>query len=174
MKYLTLLFGLFIGAQAMAEDEFDIDAYIQGSVEGMFLQNQSHTKVWGLGKGGTWNFDQDLGTIEWQFPDGRVAQAPMQIIGTFNPKDGTFLWAWDHPSIQEPLREHAKLVREFGRKHGIRKLTERKVAVTEDEAWEFVAIANRLAAANGGYRVEAGGPLVYMTLGEISLKKAVP
>ena len=84
------------------------------------------------------------------------------------------MWGWDHPSVQPALREHAKLVKSFGEKHQIEKLTTKTVSVTEYEAWEFVAIANRLANANGGYRADAGGPLVFMTYGEIKLEKQTP
>lgn len=80
----------------------------------------------------------------------------------------------DHPSVSPPLQEHTKLIKAFGEKHGIPKLTTRVIKVTENEAWEFVAIANRLAEANGGYRADAGGPIVFMTFGKISLKKSSP
>ena len=95
----------------------------------------------------------------------------MQIIGTYNTDDGTFLWGWDHPSVQEPLRVHAKLARTFGEQHKLSNFTERTVKCTEDEAWEFAAVAARLGNANGAYRGPAGSALVYMTFGEIKLHK---
>ncbi len=36
-------------------------------------------------------------------------------------------------------------------------LVSRKVEASEKEAWEFAAIANRLAQANGAYRADTGG-----------------
>ena len=46
--------------------------------------------------------------------------------------------------------------------------------VDEAKAWEFIALANRLANANGGYRAKAGGSMVFMTFGEVQLTKQKP
>ena len=159
--FSSLLFPMSIRAQ-----NFDLSVYVAASVEGLAISTASHKNTWGFGTAEGWDVDQDQGTIVWTFKDG-VVSAAVQIIGTYNPEDGTFLWAWDHPSIEEPLQAHAKLVRAFGIKHKINKYIKGKVAVSEDEAWEFVAVANRLAKANGGYRGEAGGPMVFMTFGEV-------
>ena len=162
------------GSMSVAEEKFDLKKYIEGSMEGLRVQTDAHMSTWGIGNEGTWNVDQDTGQISWIFSDGKLAHAPVQIIGTYNPKDKTFLWGWDHPSVQKPLQQHARLVKEFGAKHNITKFTTQKVKVSEEEAWEFVAVANRLANANGGYRGDAGGPLVFMTYGEITLKQNQP
>ncbi len=95
----------------------------------------------------------------------------MQIVGTYNTEDGTFLWGWDHPSVQEPLREHAKLAKKFGEEHNLPDYTNRIVECSEDDAWKFTAVAARLGNANGAYRGPAGTALVYMTFGEIKLEK---
>ncbi len=174
VEYLYLIIGIVLSMNMSASERFDLENYINASMEGLLIQNESHMNTWGIGKSGTWNVDQEAGTITWSFPDGKVATAPVQIIGTYNPNDNSFLWAWDPPSILEPLQEHAKLVKAFGLKHGIQKFTERKVIVSEDEAWEFIAVANRLAGGNGGYRAAAGGPLVFMTFGTITLKNEKP
>ena len=73
--------------------------------------------------------------------------------------------------LAEPLRKHASLAKEFGEKHGLANYKERKVKCSEDEAWEFTAVAARLAKANGAYRGPAGTALVYMTFGEIKLSR---
>ena len=167
---LVILIQL-ICSSAFAGEKFDIKSYISASVEGLTLQNEAHLTTWGIGSAEQWNVDQTKGIIYWTFSDGKIAIAPVQIIGTFNPKDNTFLWAWDHPSVLEPLRAHAKLVKKFGEKHKIEKFTKRKITISHDEAWELVAVANRLASANGGYRGDAGGPIVFMTFGKLELKK---
>jgi len=174
VKYLYLIIGIVFSMNISASEKFDLENYISASMEGLLIQNETHMNTWGIGKSGTWNVDQEAGIIEWSFPEGKAATAPVQIIGTYNSNDSSFLWAWDHPSILEPLQEHAKLVKAFGLKHSIKKFTERKVIVTENEAWEFIAVANRLAGSNGGYRAEAGGPLGFMTFGTITLKNEKP
>ena len=149
----------------------DANLYIQQAIERLRTQTEAHWATWHLGEEENWAADQDSGRIEFAFVDGTVAEAEMQIIGTYNTLDGTFLWAWDHPSVQVPLRMHAKLAREFGEKHGLATYTERIIECTEDEAWELTAVAARLGNANGAYRGPAGTALVYITFGEIKLHK---
>ncbi len=95
----------------------------------------------------------------------------MQIVGTYNTDNGTFLWGWDHPSVAEPLRKHAALAKQFGEENGLAQYTERMVECTEEQAWEFTAVAARLGEANGAYRGPAGTALVFMTFGEVKLSK---
>ena len=45
------------------------------------------------------------------------------------------------------------------------------VECTEEQAWEFTAVAARLGDANGAYRGPAGTTLVFMTFGQVSLSK---
>jgi len=154
-----------------AEKPMDSSAFIKQSVEGLRTQTSTHAATWHLGEEANWAADQDTGQIRFTFKDGTVAVADLQIIGTYNTLDGTFLWGWDHPSVAEPLRKHAILAKEFGEKHGLPKFTERKIECSEDDAWEFTAVAARLGKANGAYRGPAGTALVYMTFDEIKLSR---
>ena len=83
--------------------------------------------------------------------------------------EGSFLWDWNHLSVQPVLQEHIKLVRDFSNKHKLEKITTKNAKITETETWEFVSVANWLESANGGYRADTDGPLVFMTFGEITL-----
>ncbi|WP_421246920.1 DUF6882 domain-containing protein [Aeromonas sanarellii] len=151
-----------------------VESFMQHSLEGLQEQTAIHRATWQLGKEQSWYVDQDLGIIRFEFADGVVATAPVQIVGTYNPQNGTFLWGWDHPSVTEPLRRTATLVRHYGAEHKIADFTEREVTCTEAEAWEFTAVAVRLDSANGAYRANTGGALVYMTFGTVTLTKPLP
>lgn len=164
--------GQFVEAiLAALEVPPEVAAFIHQSMEGLRLQTAAHSSTWHLGQEQQWHVDQDTATIEFRFADGTVATAPVQIVGTFDPMDSTFLWGWDHPSIDSSLRVHAELVRDYGQRHNVARFTTRKLVCTEQQAWEFAAVAVRLGHANGGYRANSGGPWVYMTFGEITLKK---
>jgi hypothetical protein len=119
----------------------------------------------------SWAVDQNTGTIDFDHENGTRATAPLQIIGTFNPEDGTWLWGWDHPSILEPLRAHAETVRRYGIEHNTTELTSPKVECSEDDCWRFVALACHLNDAQGAYRGPTGGPLVFLTYGTVTLSK---
>ena len=172
MKYGIATVLLMVSFTCMAEEEFVIDTYVEASIEGLRMQTESHDAMWRITEADNWGVDQDAGEITWSFADGTTVVAPVQIIGTYNPNDGTFMWGWDHPSVQPALQESARLVRQFGEEHQISSFTQQKITIAdESEAWEFVAVANRLAESNGGYRGDSGGPLVFMTFGKISISK---
>jgi hypothetical protein len=117
-----------------------------------------------------WAVDEDAGTITFTASDIQ-ATAPVQIIGTFNPHDSTWLWAWDHPGFGEPLRKHAETVRRYGQQQQIEELTQRKLVCAENDCWQFTALACCLNGAQGAYRGPAGGPFVFMTFGTVTLSK---
>lgn len=148
-----------------------VEFLVQQSVEGLKVQTAAHSAAWRLGEEASWSVDQDKGIVQFLFADGVVATAPVQIIGTYNPQSGTFLWGWDHPSVVEPLSRAATLVRRYGEEHNVVSFTTREVYCTEAEAWTFTAVAAALDSANGAYRANSGGPLVYMTFGDVQLEK---
>jgi len=161
---------LFAGCAEKTPD-MNVELFTQQALEGLRVQSAAHASAWNFGSAENWAADQETGEIVFTFEDGTTARADMQIVGTYNADAGSFLWGWDHPSVKEPLREHAKLARKFGEEHHLPSYTQRMVACTEDEAWAFTATAARLGNANGAYRGPAGTAMVFMTFGEVSLKK---
>lgn len=168
-KIAALMASLGMGVQA---ETIDPQKYIAQSYAGLQEVTQVHSQTWGLGQEVNWGVDQNTGLITFLFEDGKKAEAPVQIIGTYSPADGSFMWGWDHPSVDPALGEAAALLKQFGEEHQISKLTSQPVDLSEQEAWEFTALAMRLADNNGAYRADAGGgTLVYMTFGKISLSQ---
>ena len=149
----------------------DPSDFIDAAVEGLRQQTTAHAATWRFGQEQDWAADLDVGTIVFTFADGTTATAAMQVVGTYNTLDGTFLWAWDHPSVPEALRAHARLAKAWGEENDVREFTERIVECSENDAWRFAAVVNRLANANGVYRGPAGTALVFMTFGEIKIEK---
>ena len=145
-----------------------VTKFIQGSLEGIRLQQGVHASTWHLDKAG-WDVDMDKGEIRFTLPD-RIATAPVQIIGTLY--NGEFMWGWDHPSVPEPLQKHAKVAKDWGQKANLTDYTELKVKADEVKAWEFTAVASRLSEANGVYLGDTGNNLVFMTFGKVSMSKA--
>jgi hypothetical protein len=117
-----------------------------------------------------WLLDQEQGTISF---DSKTihAVAPVQIIGTYNSADGTWLWAWDNPSLEKGLVRDARVVRDYGQRHGIAPLTTRKLNCDEADCWEFTALACQLCKAEGAYRGPSGTTRVFMTFGKITMSK---
>jgi hypothetical protein len=156
-------------AKAKRMGDAEYRALIDRSIEELRLKTAAHDSGWGLGAA-DWAVDQDTGLIT--FTGKKVmATAPAQIIGTYNTQDGTWLRGWDHPSVADNMAGHAGRVHEYGERHGIAALTARKLECSEDEAWEFTALACHLCGAQGAYRGPAGTALVYMTFGEVTLSQ---
>jgi hypothetical protein len=149
----------------------DFRTLVTQSMEELRLKTAAHDGTWHIGKA-NWAVDQTTGQIVFTTPGGITATCPVQIIGTYNTADNTWLWGWDHPSVEPALQEHAAMVRDYGEQHGIEKLTTRKLHCSEDEAWEFAALACKLAGAQGAYRGPTGTALVFMTFGKVNLSKS--
>lgn len=115
-----------------------------------------------------WTVDQSAGLIQFERPDGRLATAPVQIIGAWNPSNETFTWGWDHPSVRTRLRAFAERTRWFGEAHELPELTESRVKVSEAQAWRMTAVAMKVNGAVGAYRGPTEGPTIFMAIGELT------
>lgn len=115
-----------------------------------------------------WSVDLDEGVIKFTSAT-KVVSAPVQVIGTYNKLDGSFLWGWDHPSVPEPARTDARLAHEFGDLQRLPLFMTRKVNCSEEQAWSFTAVALYLSGAQGAYRGPSGTTMVFMTFGEMTI-----
>jgi hypothetical protein len=127
-----------------------------------------HDGAWRIGES-QWSVDQDEGTIVFTTPRGMKATPPVQIIGTYNTEDSTWLWGWDHPSIVPPLADHAKKDFAYGQENGYDVLTTRKLTCPVEQGWEFTALACKLCDAQGRYRGPMGNTRIFMTFGNVTL-----
>jgi hypothetical protein len=143
---------------------------IERAMNGLAAVTTAHIATWHLDEA-DWNLDQDVGDLTFTTQQGMQAVAPAQIIGSHNEVEGTWLWAWDHPSVYPALAKDAHTMLAYGEQHGYTKLTTRKLEITESEAWELTALAFLLCGANGAYRGPAGDAAVFMTFGEVRLSK---
>ncbi|PVX28187.1 DUF6882 domain-containing protein [Sphingomonas pokkalii] len=116
-----------------------------------------------------WDLDLVQGVIRF-IGRAHAYSAPVQVIGTYNMLDGTFLWGWDHPSVPVALGADARLARQFGKRNRLPLFTTRKVACTEQQAWQFTAVALYLSDAGGAYRARSGTTLVFVTFGALTLQ----
>jgi len=132
---------------------------------------RSHMEGWGLGEAKTWNADLETGLISFVTKDDKVVTGPVQIVGIYDSNNGSWIWGWDHPSVRPDLARDAHLAREFGERYGLKWFITRSVDCTEEDAWEFTAVACHLAGAHGVYRGPAGATHVFMTFGELTFSE---
>ena len=120
------------------------DAFVEASMEGLQVQTAAHQGTWHLGDEERWDFEQASGMLVFTFAN---------------------------QSIADPLKRDSLRVLDYGKQHGIAKLTTAKWPGAEMDGWRMAALANRLCASNGAYRGPAGTTLVFLTFGEIQLSK---
>lgn len=140
------------------------------SIEELKVKTDAHRQVW-ADRIERWDLNQESGKLVFSLKDGMKAVCPAQIIGTYNSKDQTWLWAWANPSIEEKLTVDALKLKKYGEEHHIDRLTTRKWVGTEEDAWAMVALAVKLCGEQGAYRGPAGSTYVFMTFGEVALSK---
>ena len=144
---------------------------LQRSMDELRLKTASHIEAWRLDDVQQWRADLDEGVI-WFTNPGFLAVAPVQVVGTYTPDEGTWLWGWDHPSVPPDLARDATLVREFGEDNGLSRYTNSMINCTEDEAWQFTALACHLAGASGAYRGPADPAFVFMTFHDLTIRSS--
>lgn len=163
MSLLKKLFG-----QNHDDEPPEFKQFLEGSMEGLRLQTSAHQGTWQLGDSDRWDFDQDTGELIFTFPD-KIVSAPAQIIGTFDSRNASWMWAWANESIDHALTRDSIRCREYGEQHNIRRLTSPTWRGEETDAWNMTALANRLCKTNGAYRGPAGTTYIFFTFGTVKL-----
>ena len=172
LVFLSLIFTSGCDRKEAAVPQgYDIEAQFEKAYNHLATLTQAHQDGWGLGTSDRWDVDMDAGTITWTFADGTIVTAPMQVVGTYNALDNTFLWGWDHPSVSEPLSRDAKAVLDFARKHDIDFLQNAKIECSEQDVWDYVALATLLCDRQGAYRGPADSTYLFMTFDKVSIQK---
>ena len=148
----------------------DYRMLLSRSIEELKIKTTAHDSLFNLGTA-AWSANLEKGIIEFTSPNGMKATCSLQVIGTLNTQDGTWLWSWGNDTIASKLQAHAKIVKGYGERHRIQQLTMRKFPCSEETAWEFAAIACKLGNAEGAYRGQAGSVNVFMTYDDVELTK---
>ncbi len=129
---------------------------------------QHHNEVnWGMPDAESFSVDQETGRITFYFRDGTTVSAPVQIVGTYSPQTGSFMWATANPSMDERLTRASRAARDWAKAKGLANWSESSFASSEAESWEITAVAARLDGAMGAFRAPTDGPVVFLVFGEV-------
>jgi hypothetical protein len=139
------------------------------SKEELESKQRINVSAWGLGSTDRWAVDLDEGVIRFSNDGGLIVTADVQVVGTYDTKDGTWLWGWDHPSIDEKLACAARLVRKFGEKYNLSHFGVPYIKCSPDDAFWFTALALHLWKGAGSYRGPSDATYVYMVFGPVTI-----
>lgn len=127
-------------------------------------RNISLARTHGIGLEETYAFDQDEGRLELIFSDGRKIVANGQLLGSFDPRDRTFLWAWANPSMRQELLADALRAQAEGRRTGEISLTTPMQAADFGQLTALLALVSQMSGADGLYRcITNGSTSVFVT-----------
>lgn len=152
-----------LGVKVTMEDsQAVVSDFLTEAMSQLQANTSAHEKAWGLGTETRWDLDMNAGELRLSFADGRELHFPVQVIGTYNTANASFMWGWDHPSVPEALRRAARRLYAYGQEQAVSRFTTKIIECSELEAWEFTAAAAQLDGVTGAYRGNAGGTWVYM------------
>jgi hypothetical protein len=149
-------------AAALAQPPSFEEQWLVAATTWLEEQAAKHRETWGLGSETGWNLDMGEGWLRWTFEDGRVMEASVQVVGTYNRKESRFTWGWDHPLVPAPLQRAAQQVRSLGFERWVAQV----VKCSPDDAWQFAAMAAQHDGAAGAYRGDLDGTWVYLSFDE--------
>ncbi|MEL6983687.1 MAG: DUF6882 domain-containing protein [Actinomycetota bacterium] len=130
----------------------------------------AHEQMWHMSDAVNADVDLAVGQITWNLAD-RLVTAPVELLGTWDPADQTFLWGWDHPSVRPGTAGASTATRDFAIEHGIAELQPSKVSCSFDDTWSLAAPAVMIGDLQGIYRMETspGGAWAFLGFGQISI-----
>lgn len=120
-------------------------------------QNIRLARERGLGLERNYDFDQDTGRLTLKFARGRTIAARAQILGSFDPRDRSFMWAWANPSLLPAICEDAERAKAEGERLGLAALATPTQTVVFDSLKPLLALAARTGGADGVYRGMVNG-----------------
>ena len=147
-------------------------AEVERAMAELQLKTAAHVGAWHMDEA-EWSVDQGTGLIH--FTDrkrGTIATAPVQIIGTYNTEDSTWLWGWANPSMEAALLADARKMKAYGAEKGYAKLSAAKMTCDEQTAWKLASLACMVCEQQGAYRGPAGSTKVFMTFGTVAMRAA--
>ena len=111
----------------------------------------------GLGLEQDYAFDQDTGKLALTFGDGHELVLHGEVLGSFDPRDRSFMWGWANPSILPENHQDSARLKADGERLGLAALTTPVQIVTFDAMLPLLALAAHDAAADGVYRCIVNG-----------------
>lgn len=154
---------------SLAQDDPDAPAYpplapadglrprLDAAGDWLVKRNIQLARDWGVGLERDYAFDQETGRLVLKFGGRRTIAAQGQILGSFDPRDRSFMWGWANPSIQPEICEDAARLKAEGEQLGLAALTTPVQTVAFDNLLPLLALAAQDGGADGVYRCMVNG-----------------
>lgn len=100
----------------------------------------------------SWDLDEERGLIRFTGGKGGDLMARMEVLGTYRPDDGTWLWAWSNPKMEKLNTGAVALHKEF-EDGDIPEFTTASFVCTETKSWAVAAAAALSIEAESCFRL---------------------
>jgi len=127
-------------------------------------QNRFTARVSGYGH---FDWSQDTGRLALSSPGKPTLIADFQFVGDVSKSSGTWLWAWDNPTVAEPLKRGSRTVRAFGRTERMTRLTTSKWSADQVDGWEMAGLAASILGSDAAYRTESSNGYEFLVLANL-------
>lgn len=155
-----MILSLLAGCQDSSEIDFT------EAVSSVRYSNIYNRVIWDFSPTNQYTFDQDKGIIRYQTENPKIsAIAEIEVLGTFNLDDKTFLWSDQNSSIQKHI---SNKVEQF-RKGLPKKYQKRKFVSDTDFNKNLLALYSYQLRSNGFDNVRQGNAIIYFALMKIDV-----
>lgn len=165
------MFGLFGRKKKTSEIDLDAplspeaDGYLAAATAEFNAKQDALKRDWRFGSGCRWAWDPPTGLFTLDFDDGSQFAADGQLLGSYSPKDFSWEWAWNKPTLEPEAMRDSKLVKEVGERLGIAYLIVGMIPMPGDLWVSYLsAIGVKATDSVGVYLGQAGDLKVVITL----------
>lgn len=134
-----------------------LTARLNAACDWLANRNIALARERGIGLERDYAYDQETGRLVLKFGGRKTLAAHGQILGSFDPRDRSFMWSWANPSIQPALCEDAARLKAEGERLGVAALTTPVQTVVFDDLLPLLALAAQDGGADGVYRCMVNG-----------------
>jgi hypothetical protein len=131
-------------------------------------KQDSAAKKWGIGTFERWELDQNQGILRFANTDGSGLETEAQVIGSFDPINSSWEWAWHNPYVADPLKTDVLKVKAYGETHQFPSLTTGKFIANESIANGMAAIALKVAGGDSVFPGRAADIVVMISFRKTS------
>ncbi len=172
MISLYVCFSLTIGGNLLKEPApKDFSKFAERCWVDFEKRQKEYSEKWGIDDCERWDVNQANGTITFTNTKKghKKLVGKVQIIGSFNSEDGTWLWGWANKSVDQKLKIDALKLKEYGETNKIKRFTQTGWEGELSDAWITTAVAIRLLGAEGAYRGPAGKTHIFMLIRDLKV-----
>ena len=137
--------------------------FAESCINELLVLQEKFQKEYNLSWYEDWFYDQATGLLTFSSNDVELNFKYLEV-GTYSKNNNTWKWSWDNAHTLQKVKEQAHLVKDLGQRLNFPKLTNGYFESTEEEAWEFTAIAAKIVNGIGAYGPVSQHLLIFMVI----------